>query len=681
MTVSNPPHAPADGRNRNQAGPQPADLAGNLPGNQASASIEVAAGIPDNGRKSETSVFIGRIVVPCMLALAAALAALAYVQFEWTAGEALVSGITVLAGSLAVHAQVQKSAEITRLKSEIARIEQGRASAPVVANAGKQGVETAPHNKPGAYAQQLSNPASLTPTGVLQNSPLEPHPRWEQTLASEAPHAANGTRAAAAGHGGRNRPTSSTASAGSRSEVVANAHAVPVDAALWPGTSLVTPDTMRDQWAFRPRDAAATLAPNIATTPAPMDKAVVAFQVAHRSHTTPTPSSIDSDLAIVQRKIKALADEVNAADALKSVGVANAPARSAASVLDQSIEALKVTAGAMREPSVNMPVSQTSRPLLLGDLPIPASAERIAVSRPIVATRDPAPAAAEAVASSTSAAPMASSVPERAPAAFESDPPRQPARIAAIASAIEAGRIEVRLSPIVGLSTHEVSHYDLSFRLSSVTGDVFDRPERDLMFASHDLLALFDTARLLRASALAARLEARRKGGSLLSPVAGPSMTNAQFLETFARVFEEREGVSSQLVLTFAQADTEQFSPSAWQALSDMHAFGFRFALDAVDHLSTDFALLARRGFTFVKLSTDALLNGMPSQNRFIPASEICRHIAGSGLTLVAGQIDDDAVRARVFGFGVLFGQGQLFGGARQVSVDVPVPGGQPAAA
>ncbi len=681
MTVLNPPHAPADGRNRNQAVPQPADPAGNLPGNQASASSAVAAAVPEKGRKSQTAVSIDRIVVPCMLALSAALAALAYVQFEWTAGEALVSGITVLAGSLALHAQVQKTAEIARLKSEIARIEQDRASALVVANAVKQGVESAPHNKPGAYAQPLSNPASMTPTGVLQNSPLEPHPRWEQPLASQAPYAANGARAAATGQGGRTRPASLIAGAGSQSELAANALAVPVDAALWPGTSLVTPDAMRDQWAFRPRDATATLAPSIATTPAPMVNAGVAFQVAHRSQATPPPSSIDSDLAIVQRKIKALADEVNAADALKRVDFANAPARSAASVLDQSIEALKVTAGAMRDPSAITPVTQASRPLLLGDLPIPASAERIAVSRPIIATRDPAPAAAEAVASLPSGAPMASFVPERAPVAFESDPPRQAARRAAIASAIEAGRIEVRLSPIVGLATHEVSHYDLSFRLSSVTGEAIDRPEVDLLVASHDLLALFDTAKLLRASALAARLDARRKGGSLLSPVAGPSITNAQYLETFARVFEEREGISSQLVLTFTQADTEQFSPSAWQALSDMHAFGFRFALDAVDHLSTDFALLARRGFTFVKLSTDAMLNGMPSRDRFIPASEICRHIAGSGLTLVAGQIDDEAVRARVFGFGVLFGQGQLFGGARQVSVDVPVTGGQPAAA
>jgi cyclic-di-GMP phosphodiesterase TipF (flagellum assembly factor) len=41
------------------------------------------------------------------------------------------------------------------------------------------------------------------------------------------------------------------------------------------------------------------------------------------------------------------------------------------------------------------------------------------------------------------------------------------------------------------------------------------------------------------------------------------------------------------------------------------------------------------------------------------------------GLTLVVEHIDDQDKLARVFGFGVLLGQGQLFGGARPVRADV----------
>jgi cyclic-di-GMP phosphodiesterase, flagellum assembly factor TipF len=49
-------------------------------------------------------------------------------------------------------------------------------------------------------------------------------------------------------------------------------------------------------------------------------------------------------------------------------------------------------------------------------------------------------------------------------------------------------------------------------------------------------------------------------------------------------------------------------------------------------------------------------------------------------MTLVADTIDDEAVRARVFGFGILFGQGRLFGGARQVKLDAIAQGSAAAA-
>ena len=83
-----------------------------------------------------------------------------------------------------------------------------------------------------------------------------------------------------------------------------------------------------------------------------------------------------------------------------------------------------------------------------------------------------------------------------------------------------------------------------------------------------------------------------------------------------------------------------------------------------------DFEALGRHGFAFVKLPARAFLEGLPLASGSVSASDICRHLAGSGMTLVAEAIDDEALRARVFGFGVVFGQGQLFGGARAINLD-----------
>ena len=620
-----------------------------------------------------------RLVLLSMVAVSLALSAMFYVQFGFSGAEALFAGATVLTSSLGIHGLGQKHNEIVRLQAELARLEAARPQSAKAANGGNAPTQPAQQAAPAAdvtpgdaFAKpsKAASPPRARPPTILQpafesesaaRAPLaiEPHARWEN---SPSP-----PRGSAAGLGElpELRVPSDMTAARDKSQPPP-----PSDAALWPGTKLSATDPMQDQWAFRPRDVAALPSHSAssrrahpATVPAPM------------------PVTIETDLALVQRKIKALADEVNAAeigrvsDIGKSKPAVADSSRSAASALNQSIDVLKATAATMREVPP-LPVAPVAKPGTLGDLFIPATAQPIAVSAPAQSMLSSEPATAPIYAGFDFAmrpVPPAATAP--------SIPARQKsARLAAITGAIEAGRIDVRLAPIVGLATHEVSHYDLSFQLKTPSGDMIDDPEADLELAGSDLLALFDTARLVRASAMADRLDARRKGGSLLSPVAGPSITNSEFLDTFARIFEERESISSQLVLTFSQGDIEQFSTSAWQALSDMHSFGFRFALDNVDHLSTDFAVLAQRGFTFVKLSAGALLNGMPTRDRFILSGEICHILAGAGLTVVAGAIDDEAVRARVFGFGILFGQGQLFGAPRQVSVDVP-GGGQSAAA
>ena len=247
--------------------------------------------------------------------------------------------------------------------------------------------------------------------------------------------------------------------------------------------------------------------------------------------------------------------------------------------------------------------------------------------------------------------------------------------VAALSHAVEQGRMDVYLTPIVGLDTYEVRHYEVTVRVKSESGTYLDNQDRTLELAGPGMLALFDAARLTRTSIVADRLDARGKTGSLLSKVTGASMTDGDFLETFARIYETRSTIANQLVLTFSQADVERLTPGAWQALGDMQAFGFRFALDRIEHLDMDFAGLAGRGFAFVKLPASALVEGVPSRDRFIEPHEACKQLAGAGLTLVAETIDDEALRARVFGFGGLLGRGQLFGGARHIGVD-PVPGG-----
>ncbi|MEQ1715203.1 MAG: EAL domain-containing protein [Hyphomicrobium sp.] len=624
--------------------------------------------------------------------------------------------------------------------------------------------ETSPVMSPAAGAINAPAPQAGSDTAIFSQNPITTEARWEtapavrRTRLVPATPEAGPAAASAAPPAPYNAPRQSSAQSSAQSigtsyaPVQANASSSPaantrdaarradlVDVPTWSGTAVSQGDPLRDAWSFRSSEA-------------PESHDFAAEASAGDAAARPSPArTIEADLEMVQRKIKALADEVNATEALK---IQSAVEATQGEVMEDSIAVLKSTAGRMRAqratspaaasrqqayndaaasmahqpppgrqsasklPSPSAPVSpyesaeparspqaaQTSPPaqqlsqpsgampsggaLPSLDMLIPATAQPIAVSpQPSARAQQAAPEAQRALqpAPVPAAVPASPKVPEpvahdiaaqhateRAVPAAQNNR-RAPAvdrRLAEIADAIGTSRMDVYLNPIVGLGDYAVTHFEVAVRLKASNGEYIDNPEQTLSLGASDLLALFDIERLNRTALLAAQLEARGKQGSLLSPTAGQSMTDGEFLEAFARTFESRTSISGQLVLTFTQADIAAFGPGTWQALADMHSFGFRFALEQVTHLGTDFAALGERGFAFVKLPASAFLEGLPAGHGMVPPADICRHLASAGLTLVVEAINDDAVLGRVFGFGALFGQGRLFGGSRQISLD-----------
>src|SRR6185312_3610975 len=194
-----------------------------------------------------------------------------------------------------------------------------------------------------------------------------------------------------------------------------------------------------------------------------------------------------------------------------------------------------------------------------------------------------------------------------------------------------------------------------------------DVHDADFAAIGHEHETKYDIERLLRAAALSLRMEARDKDGSLLIGVLGSSLTSRGFLETVAQVYEARPRIATQLVVTLSQRDMDDLTPAAWRAIRDMHSFGFRFALDKIEHMRTDFAALATSGFRFVRLDPQALFNGIALADRFVPADEIYQRATLAGLSIVASGIADAKTQKRLLEAGIGLGQGPLFGAARQV--------------
>jgi cyclic-di-GMP phosphodiesterase, flagellum assembly factor TipF len=243
--------------------------------------------------------------------------------------------------------------------------------------------------------------------------------------------------------------------------------------------------------------------------------------------------------------------------------------------------------------------------------------------------------------------------------------PPASAPLARIAEAVSAQRVEILLEPIHALVEGRPRHVEVSMRLVTADGAAVEQAELARAARGTPLMPRIDTLRVMHAMRVARRLGDRGRQGSVLALIEGQSLVDEAFLA--AAVSEAGTAVSKRLVLSFAQAAVRAFSGGQTEVLKTLVRAGLRFALDEVGDLDLDFAALKAMGFDFLKLDAQRFLDGLPVAGGRMPASDICRHLADYGLTLIVGRIEDEWLLARILGFGVLFGKGALFGAPRIV--------------
>lgn len=352
---------------------------------------------------------------------------------------------------------------------------------------------------------------------------------------------------------------------------------------------------------------------------------------AERREPAPPPAAErDTDLDAVHGMIKRLSDEVSVAG--EGLHELTPPPRQE-SALRASLNALQSTASAMRASRKKAPHAPLA----------PAAARREGASAP------PPIMAAHA-------------------------------RLASLADAVTAGRVDVALSPIVGLADHQVHYYEVIARPCDERGVPLPVSARDPQLATAGLLPLLDTTRLSQSARVARSLAERGQERCLFASASAESLATDRFLDELADVYREREALAGELVLTFAQSDIRTFGGSEWSALTDMRDLGFRFGIEDVTDFDYEFTALCAAGFAFVKLEAGTLLGGLASPNGVMPAGEVCRNLGELGLTLLVSRIDDEATRAQVLEAGVPLGQGQLFGPPLSVPGDGYAAAGHAAA-
>lgn len=240
---------------------------------------------------------------------------------------------------------------------------------------------------------------------------------------------------------------------------------------------------------------------------------------------------------------------------------------------------------------------------------------------------------------------------------------------ATISGAIEAGRIDLYLQPVVTLPQRKVRFYEAMTRLRTEDGtlilpsDFLAHAEKASLIAKIDNMQLFRCVQVLR------RLLLKNREIGLFCNVSIATLNDADVFRQFYDFLEANRALSSSLTLEFTQDALRNMGPIEQESLAALIALGYRFSMDHVGDLRIGPRDLSELGVRFVKVPAPLLLN-RAGVSADIHAADMSDLLGRHGISLIAERIETEAVVVDLLDYDVRFGQGFLFSPPRPVRAD-----------
>jgi cyclic-di-GMP phosphodiesterase TipF (flagellum assembly factor) len=283
---------------------------------------------------------------------------------------------------------------------------------------------------------------------------------------------------------------------------------------------------------------------------------------------------------------------------------------------------------------------------------------------PVATTAAPAAALPAAIAPAAPAAPALAVAPGP-----EAD--RNPGRemLAAIRNAIEANRIDLHLQPIVTLPQRKVRYYEAMSRLRTQGGDVVLAAEFISQAEAGGLMPKIDNLVVFRCVQVLRRLLLKNREVGVFCNLSVATLTDAVVFPQLLEFLDANRAIAPSLVLEFTQSSLRGAGPIETESLAALRECGFRFSMDNVTDLRLEPRELASRGFRFVKLRANLILNrsGITAD---IHPGDLPDLLARFGIDLIAEKIESEGSVVDLLDFDVKFGQGFLFSPPRPVRAE-----------
>lgn len=245
--------------------------------------------------------------------------------------------------------------------------------------------------------------------------------------------------------------------------------------------------------------------------------------------------------------------------------------------------------------------------------------------------------------------------------------PNTPA-LANIRSAIEAGRIDLYLQPIVTLPQRKVRYYEALSRLRGERGELLAAEDFVADAEAGGLMPKIDNLVAFRCVQVVRRLLLKNRDIGLFCNLSSLTLSDPIFPQLL-EFLDANRAIAPSLVLEFPQAAVRQMGPIENESLAALAERGFRFSLDNVADLRIEPRDLANRNFRFIKIPASFLLNRSVAQTDIHPA-DLSDLVGRFGIDLIADKIESEGSVVDLLDCDVRYGQGFLFSPPRPVRAE-----------
>jgi cyclic-di-GMP phosphodiesterase TipF (flagellum assembly factor) len=234
-----------------------------------------------------------------------------------------------------------------------------------------------------------------------------------------------------------------------------------------------------------------------------------------------------------------------------------------------------------------------------------------------------------------------------------------------VKAAIEGGRLDLYLQPIVSLPQRKTRYYEAFSRLRDVDGRVLKPTDYIDAAERANRIGVIDNMILLRCVQAFRRMKHRDSQFAVFCNLSPATLFDTDFFNQFTDYLALNNDLASRLVFEFTYPALQMMHPRFEENLNTIAERGFAFSVDHVASLELDWAALRARNVRFVKAASSLLLAAGADERAAARLHNFRQRLADSGVDLIVEKVELENHMPEILALGIDYGQGNLFGAPR----------------